>query len=128
MKAFVIAAALAIAVPASAQDYPNKTVRIVTAYAPGGASDILARTVAGKLTEIWGRQVLVENKPGGAGVVGAMYVKDQPNDGYTLAIGTTTTHVINPITVSAARFDPVKDFAPITPKIGRASCRERVRL
>jgi tripartite-type tricarboxylate transporter receptor subunit TctC len=109
--AVLAASALAVA----AQDYPNKPVRIVTAYAPGGASDILARTVAQKLSEFWGRQVLVENKPGGSGVVGAEYVKAQPNDGYTLAIGTTTTHVINPITLPTAKFDPVKDFAPISP-------------
>ena len=110
------AAALALSCLAAAgQDYPNRPVRIVTAYAPGGASDILARTVAQKLGDFWGRQVLVENKPGGAGVVGAEYVKVQPNDGYTLAIGTTTTHVINPITLPTAKFDPVKDFAPISP-------------
>ena len=109
--AVLAASAMAVA----AQDYPNKPVRIVTAYAPGGASDILARTVAQKLSEFWGRQVLVENKPGGSGVVGAEYVKAQPNDGYTLAIGTTTTHVINPITLPTAKFDPVKDFAPISP-------------
>jgi tripartite-type tricarboxylate transporter receptor subunit TctC len=103
------------ALTAQAQDYPNRPVRIVTAYAPGGASDILARTVAQKLSELWGRQVLVENKPGGSGVVGAEYVRAQPNDGYTLAIGTTTTHVINPITLPTAKFDPIKDFAPISP-------------
>ena len=114
-KLLVAALAWAAAGVAFAQDYPNKPVRLVTAYAPGGASDILARTVAAKLAEVWGKQVLVENRPGGAGVVGAMYVKDQAPDGYTLAIGTTTTHVINPITVTAAKFDPVKDFAPITP-------------
>jgi tripartite-type tricarboxylate transporter receptor subunit TctC len=112
----VFAVALAtLCLPVAAEDYPSRPVRIVTAYAPGGASDILARTVAQKLGEFWGKQVLVENKPGGAGVVGAEYVKVQPNDGYTLAIGTTTTHVINPITLPTAKFDPVKDFAPISP-------------
>jgi tripartite-type tricarboxylate transporter receptor subunit TctC len=113
---FLLAAALAAASTAvPAQDYPNRVVKIVTAYAPGGPSDILARTVAGKLAQVWGKEVVVENRPGGAGVVGAMYVKDQPSDGYTLAIGTTTTHVINPIAVSTAKFDAVKDFVPIAP-------------
>jgi len=115
IRALFAVALAALCLPVMAQDYPNRPVRIVTAYAPGGASDILARTVAQKLGEFWGKQVLVENRPGGAGVVGAEYVKVQPNDGYTLAIGTTTTHVINPITVPTAKFDPVKDFAPISP-------------
>lgn len=115
VQALVGLAMVVAVLGAEAQDYPNRPVRIVTAYAPGGASDILARTVAQKLSEFWGRQVLVENKPGGSGVVGAEYVKAQPNDGYTLAIGTTTTHVINPITLPTAKFDPVKDFAPISP-------------
>ena len=118
MKAIrsVVAFALAsLCLPAVAQDYPSRPVHIVTAYAPGGASDILARTVAQKLGEFWGKQVVVENKPGGAGVLGAEYVKVQPNDGYTLAIGTTTTHVINPVTLPTAKFDPVRDFVPISP-------------
>ena len=112
----LLAAMLALACAAAgAQEYPNRPVRIVTAYAPGGASDILARTVAQKLSDLWGKQVIVENRPGGSGVVGAEYVKAQPGDGYVLAIGTTTTHVINPITLPTAKFDPVKDFAPISP-------------
>ena len=105
----------AICGPALPQDYPNRPVKIVTAYAPGGASDILARTVAQKLSDFWGRQVLVENRPGGSGVVGTEFVKGAPPDGYTLQIGTTTTHVINPVTLPTAKFDPLKDFEPISP-------------
>jgi len=115
LAAAVLAAACANVV---AQDYPSRPVKIITAYAPGGPSDILARAVAKKLGEIWGKEVVVENRPGGAGVVGPMYVKDQPKDGYTLVIGTTTTHVINPIAVAAAKFDAVKDFDPIAPIAG----------
>ena len=116
---FLAAALLAAAcTSALAQQYPSSPVKIVTAYAPGGPSDILARAVAVKLGEIWGKEVIVENRPGGAGVVGAMYVKDQPKDGHTLVIGTTTTHVINPIAVAEAKFDAVKDFAPIAPIAG----------
>jgi tripartite-type tricarboxylate transporter receptor subunit TctC len=112
----VLASLLATAcIPALAQDYPNRPVKIVTAYAPGGASDILARTVAQKLSDFWGRQVLVENRPGGSGVVGTEYVKGAPPDGYTLQIGTTTTHVINPVTLPTAKFDPLKDFEPVSP-------------
>lgn len=108
-------AALLICAGAVAQDYPNRPVRIVTAYAPGGASDILARTVAQKLGERWNRQVVVENRPGAGGVVGTEYVKAAAADGYTLQIGTTTTHVINPITIAAGKFDGVRDFAPVAP-------------
>jgi len=115
LAAALLAAACANAV---AQEYPSRPVKIITAYAPGGPSDILARAVAQKLGEIWGKEVVVENRPGGAGVVGPMYVKDQPKDGYTLVIGTTTTHVINPIAVAAAKFDAVKDFDPIAPIAG----------
>lgn len=115
----VAAAVLAAAcVNAVAQEFPVRPVKIVTAYAPGGPSDILARAVAQKLGDIWGKEVIVENRPGGAGVVGPMYVKDQPKDGYTLVIGTTTTHVINPIAVASAKFDAVKDFDPIAPIAG----------
>ncbi len=110
-----VVAGCGFALAASAQDYPNRPMRIVTAYAPGGASDIVARTIAQKLGEFWGRQTLVENRPGASGLVGTEYVKNAAPDGYTLQIGTTTTHVINPITVPAAKFDPVRDFAPVTP-------------
>ena len=85
---------LAAAFPAGAQDYPTRTVRIVTGYAPGGASDILARIVAQKLTDFWGRQVVVENRPGASGNLATEFVKGSPPDGYTLQIGTSTTHVL----------------------------------
>jgi len=98
-----------------AQEYPERVVRIVTGYAPGGPSDIVARTVARKLSELWGRQVVVENRPGGSGLVASDMVRGSPPDGYTLQIGTTTTHVINPITLPNATFDPVRDFTPIAP-------------
>lgn len=112
----VAIAILALAfVSASAQDYPNRPVKIVTGYAPGGASDILARTVAQKLSGFWSRSVVVENRPGANGFVGTQYVMSSPPDGYTLQIGTSTTHVLNPITLPEAKFDPIKDFAPVTP-------------
>ena len=101
--------------PASGQDYPIRTVKIVTGYAPGGASDIIARIVAQKLSQFWSRQVVVENRPGASGSLATDFVKGSAPDGYTLQIGTSTTHVLNPITLPNARFDPLKDFAPITP-------------
>jgi tripartite-type tricarboxylate transporter receptor subunit TctC len=114
-KNFLVATALFASATAAAQDYPNRSVKIVTGYAPGGASDIVARTIAQKLSDFWGRQVVVENRPGASGIVGTEYVKAAAPDGYTLQIGTTTTHVLNPVTLPAAAFDPLKDFAPVTP-------------
>ena len=111
----LVAASLASALPAAAQDYPTRPVRIVTGYAAGGASDILARIIAQKLTEFWGRQVVVENRPGASGNVATEYVKGSPPDGHILQIGTSTTHVLNPITLPGAAFDPLKDFSPVTP-------------
>src|SRR5476651_1219963 len=111
----LVSALLVGAFPAWGQDYPNRPVRIVTGYAPGGASDILARIVAQKLSDFWGRHVVVENRPGASGNLATDYVKGSPPDGYTLQIVTSTTHVLNPITLPGATFDPLKDFSPVTP-------------
>src|SRR5262249_27484675 len=112
---FLVAAFVYADTAAYAQEYPERVVRIITGYAPGGPSDIVARTIARKLTEAFGKQVVVENRPGGSGILASDLVKAAAPDGYTLQIGTTTTHVINPVTLPNANFDPVKDFAPITP-------------
>ena len=98
--------------PASAQTYPNKPVRIISAFAAGGTNDVIARTIAPKLAEHFGQQFIVENRPGGGGVIGTEFAAKSPADGYTLTIATTTTHVI----AAAMRklpYDPVKDFSPI---------------
>ena len=97
---------------ASAQTYPNKPVRIISAFAAGGTNDVIARTIAPKLSEYLGQQFIVENRPGGGGVIGTDFAAKSPADGYTLTIATTTTHVI----AAAMRklpYDPVKDFSPI---------------
>lgn len=97
---------------ASAQTYPNKPVRIISAFAAGGTNDVIARTIAPKLSEHFGQQFIVENRPGGGGVIGTEFAAKSPADGYTLTIATTTTHVI----AAAMRklpYDPVKDFSPI---------------
>ena len=99
--------------PASAQTYPNKPVRIISAFAAGGTNDVIARTIAPKLAEHFGQQFIVENRPGGGGVIGTEFAAKAPADGYTLTIATTTTHVI----AAAMRklpYDPVKDFSPIS--------------
>src|SRR5258708_12766049 len=100
--------------PAYAQAYPSRTVRIVIPFPPGGTSDILARTLAQKLTDEWGQQVIAENRPGAAGNVASEYVAKSKGDGYTLLINTVGTHAINPAIYPTLPFDPIKDFTLIT--------------
>ena len=105
-------ALLLAALTATAQTYPTKPVRIVSAFAAGGTNDVIARIISQKLTELLGQQFIVENKAGGGGVAGTEFVAKAAPDGYTLTIATTTTHVI----AAALRklpYDPVKDFSPV---------------
>lgn len=96
------------------QAYPTRTVRIIIPFPPGGTSDILARTLAAKLTEEWGQQVIAENRPGAAGNVASEFVARQKGDPYTLLINTVGTHAINPAIYPNLPFDPVNDFTLIT--------------
>jgi tripartite-type tricarboxylate transporter receptor subunit TctC len=97
-----------------AQNYPNKPVRIVVPFAPGGSSEIVARAVAQKLTEQLGQQFIVENKPGGAGNIATAEVAKSEPDGYTLILGHVGTFAVNPILFGAKLpYDANKDFAPI---------------
>lgn len=99
---------------AAAQAFPNKPIRIVVPFPPGGATDILARAVAQDLQRTFGQSALVENRPGAGGNLGADYVAKSPGDGYTLLMGTVGTHGINVSLYSKMPYDAVKDFAPIT--------------
>ncbi len=99
---------------AAADAYPSKPVRIVVPFAPGGITDILARALAAKLTDAWGEQFVVENKPAGAGQVGVEYVAKSPPDGYTLLVTADATFVTDPFTHSTLPYDASKDFVPIT--------------
>ena len=104
------------AVPAVAADaYPSKPIRIVVAYTPAGTTDILARAIGQKLTEAWGQSVIVDNRPGANGIIGADTVAKATPDGYTLLMGATPTMAIN-VTLYAGKlpYDPLKDFEPIT--------------
>jgi len=96
------------------QAFPTRTVRIVIPFPPGGTSDILARTLAQKLTEEWGQQVIAENRPGAAGNVACEFVAKQRGDPHTLLINTVGTHAINPAIYPHLPFDPLKDFTLIT--------------
>ena len=106
-------AALAVAASAIAQPYPSKPIRIIVPYPPGGTSDILARSVGQKLTETLGQVVVVENKPGATGNIGADFVAKSPPDGYTLLLADIGSLAIAPSVSATLPFDPVKDFAPV---------------
>jgi tripartite-type tricarboxylate transporter receptor subunit TctC len=98
---------------ACAQSYPSKPLRFVVPYAPGGPLDITARAIGQKLTESWGQTVLVENRAGAGGNIGADFVAKSPGDGYTLLMGAVATHAINPTLYGKVPYDPVKDFVPV---------------
>ena len=104
-----------IANPVSAQTaWPNKPVRIVVPFAPGGTTDILARAVAPELSKAFGQQFIVDNRAGAGGNIGAEIVAKSPGDGYTLLMGTVGTHGINRALYDKLPYDPIKDFVPIT--------------
>jgi tripartite-type tricarboxylate transporter receptor subunit TctC len=110
-----ICAALAMwGAPAQAQTYPTKPVRIIVPYAPGGIVDTSARVVGQKLSERWGQQVVVENRPGGNGFIGTTAAAKSPNDGYTLLVAHTGEFAVSPAVFPKLPFDLDRDFAPIT--------------
>lgn len=114
-RALLLGVALIVgAGPALAQTYPAKPIRIVVPYPPGGTSDILARALGQKLTEAWSQPVVVENKPGANGNVGAEIVAKSPPDGYTLLLADIGALAISPSLYPTLPFDPAKDFAPVT--------------
>ena len=98
----------------AAQTWPSKPIKIVLGFPPGGATDILSRDFAAKLAEELKQQVLIENKPGAGGTIGADIVAKAAPDGYTLTIGTSSNHAIAVTLYKKLPYDPVKDFAPIT--------------
>lgn len=119
----IVAAAVLVACvtpPADAQrsasdagTYPSRPVRAIVPYAPGGGTDIMARSVAQKLSAAWGQQVVVDNRGGGATIIGTDLAAKAPPDGYTLLI-TSTSFVINPTTQSRLPYDTLRDFEPVT--------------
>ena len=110
--AAVVLALLPLA--SQAQAWPQKPVRIIVPYPAGGTSDILARTVSVKLGEIWGQSVVVENKPGANGNVGADFVAKSAPDGYTILLADVGAIAISPSVYTTLGFDPTKDFSPVT--------------
>ncbi|WP_198971730.1 Bug family tripartite tricarboxylate transporter substrate binding protein [Xylophilus sp. ASV27] len=110
-----LTACTALPLATQAQVYPARPVRIINPFAAGGALDQLARLLAQQLTPLLGQPFLVENRTGAGGNIGAEYVAKSPADGYTLVMGSSATHGINPSLYGAALpFDPVKDFATVS--------------
>ena len=106
----------ALAAPAIARansKYPDRTIRLVVPFPAGGATDIVGRMFADKLTRELGQTVIVDNKGGAAGSIGAMEVRNAKPDGYTLLVATSSTHAINPTAFVHPPYDPIKDFTPI---------------
>jgi tripartite-type tricarboxylate transporter receptor subunit TctC len=99
---------------ADAKSYPNRTVRIIVPFPPGGPADIVARFVGQKMSEDWGQPVVIENRAGGNTMIGAVAAARSSPDGYTLFAPMDTTMVMNPLVTSNLPYDPLKDFAPIT--------------
>jgi len=111
------AAALSLAFPAGAQGtaaYPAKPVKLVIPFPPGGPLDIVGRAIAQKLTEAWGQSVVVDNRPGAGGNIGADLVAKSAPDGYTILMGALSTHAVNPSLYAKMPYDAITDFAPIT--------------
>ena len=115
MKQSLLAIALAaICAGAAAQGYPARPVRLIVPYPPGGGTDIFARLVGARLTETLGQPIVIEQRPGAAGVIGADVAAKAAPDGYTLVIGQASNLAINLSLMKKLPYDPARDFAPIT--------------
>ena len=111
-----VAAAACLAAPLQgfAQAYPSKLITFVVPFPPGGVTDPVARMVGQKMSESVKQSVIVENKPGASGIIASEFVKRSPPDGYTVLMGFTGSHSVNPSLYSKLPYDPVKDFQPVT--------------
>src|SRR3954463_16106958 len=113
MSRLLLLVALVVSQLAAAQSYPAKPIRLVVGLAPGGATDIMARTLTPSLAEELGQPVVVDNRPGAAGSIGAGIVAKSPPDGYTLFLA-SSSFTSNAVLQKAATYDPIADFEPIT--------------
>ena len=116
------AALLALPAAAAAQSYPSRPITIVIGYTPGAVSDLAARTISDVLHQAWGQPVIVENRPGSGGNIGAAYVARAAPDGYTLMVGTDAQLASNVHLYKHVGFDPVKDLAPVAYAGGNIIC------
>ena len=116
LRLLLAAAALSPIVHAAepAQSYPGKAVRLIVPYPPGGGTDAVARVVGQKLSELWGQQVVVDNRGGAGGLIGTETVARSAPDGYTLLLATSSGLVVNPLLTPKLPYDAVKDFSPVS--------------
>jgi tripartite-type tricarboxylate transporter receptor subunit TctC len=105
---------IVVALPAHAQPYPSKTIRLIVPNAPGGGTDTVARLVAEKVSPALGQQIVADNRGGAGGAIAAEMVARAPKDGYTLLLGSAATLITGPALIADRKYDPVKDFAPIS--------------
>ncbi len=110
----LVAACLCLALPAFAQSYPTRQIRLIVPFAAGGPADLLGRVIAEEISKDLGQQVFVDNRPGANTILGAEVVANASPDGYTLLMAIDGTLVMNPYLYSKLSYDPFKDFAPIT--------------
>lgn len=114
LQALVLLLAAVAGAGTWAQDYPNRAVKLIVPFPPGGGTDILARPIAQKLSELWGQPVVVDNRGGAGGNLGTKLAAEAPPDGYTLILGVQGTHAVNQSLYSNPGFDATRDFAAIT--------------
>jgi tripartite-type tricarboxylate transporter receptor subunit TctC len=114
MKCWIAVLSLALSPGALAQAFPSKPIRLIAPFAPGGSLDLIARGIAQKMSESTGQPVVVENRAGASGAIGSEAVAKSAPDGYTILLGATTTHGINPALSPSLPYDPVRDFSPIS--------------
>lgn len=112
--ATAFAALAALVAPAAAQDFPARPITLVIPFAAGGSTDLVGRLVAQKMSEGLGQQVIVENRGGAGGNLGAAHVAKAEPDGYTILMATVATHALNPAVYTKMPYDAEKDFAPIS--------------
>ena len=112
--ALLTVAALGASASVLAQAYPAKAIRFVVPFPPGGPLDVSARVIGQKLTEAWKQPVIIDNRPGAGGNIGADLVAKSMPDGYTILMGAVSTHAINPHLYAKMPYDALRDFAPIT--------------
>jgi len=113
MRMVTVGALMAIAgTTVAQQNYPNKPIHFIVAFPPGGGNDVLARLVGQKLTESWGQQVIVENRPGGNTIIGTEALAKSAPDGYSIMV-MSSTHVIVPQLQKGVPYNPIRDFAPV---------------
>ena len=114
LAAVLAACTLGLAANAAlAQDYPQKAIKMITPYPPGGPTDVLARAISQKLSERLGQPIVIDNRPGASGMIGADQVAKAAPDGYTL-LANASIHVINPSLYASPPYDAIKDFAPVS--------------